>query len=151
MTLTHSTLTTEHRQAIEAELTKLTHDFIYYLDTADFEPMIALLTPDAVLDRAGNVHRGHDEVREAMAQRPQSTTRHLLSNFHYRNVTADSAEGVVCALVFHGPPSENGETVNYGTEQGRVIEFTDKYVRTPDGWRIASRIAHPIFAPKVWP
>jgi hypothetical protein len=153
MTLTddQATLTSHERLVIETELTRLTQHFIHHLDQNEFESMIALCTPDCVFDRAGSVHSGHEEIRQAMAERPKATTRHLLANFFFHNVTHDSAQGVVTANVYHGPPAENGEPVNYATEQGRVVEFTDKYVRTADGWRVASRIARPILAPKVWP
>ncbi|MCW2499659.1 MAG: hypothetical protein JWN87_1335 [Frankiales bacterium] len=144
-------LTAHERLVIEAELTRLSQHFVYFMDCGDFESMIGLFTPDAVFDRAGIVHHGHEELREGMRDRPKATTRHLLANFYFRNVQQDSAEGVVCGNVYHGPPSENGEQVNYATEQGRVVEFTDTYVRTSDGWRYSSRLARPILAPKVWP
>jgi hypothetical protein len=47
--------------------------------------------------------------------------------------------------------SENGEAVVYATDNGRVVEFHDSYTNTPDGWRIATRVARPVFTPKVWP
>jgi hypothetical protein len=113
--------------------------------------MIALFTPDAVFDRAGNVAKGHDELRQAMAERPPVTTRHLLANFHFTHVSPDSAGAVVCSMVHHGPLPIDGEAVIYATDNGRVVEFTDEYVRTEHGWRISSRIARAIFTPKVWP
>ncbi len=135
----------------EWELIRLNNDFVYYMDSGDFESMIGLFTPDAVFDRAGNVHHGREELRQGMRERPKATTRHLLSNFHFTNLKPDSAEGIVCSMVYHGPPSENGEPVVYATENGRVIEFHDKYAKTPDGWQITSRTARAIFTPKVWP
>jgi hypothetical protein len=153
MTVTdsHTELTSHERLVIEVELTRLSQHFVHFMDSGDFESMIGLFTPDAVFDRAGTVHHGHEELRQGMRERPKATTRHLLANFYFHHVTQDSAEGVLCANVYHGPPSKNGEPVNYATEQGRIVEFTDTYVRTPDGWRISARAARPILAPKVWP
>ena len=139
------TLTTEW------ELIRLNNDFVYYMDAGDFESMIGLFTPDATFDRTGNVHHGHEELREGMRQRPKATTRHLLSNFHFTDITPDSAQGVVCSMVYHGPLSEDGGPVVYATQNGRVVEFHDRYTRSPDGWRISSRIARAIFTPEVWP
>ena len=135
----------------EWELIRLNNEFVYYIDVGDFESMIGLFTPDGVFDRTGNVHHGHEELREGMRERPKATTRHLLSNFHFTDITADSAHGVVCSMVYHGPLSEDGRPVVYATQNGRVVEFHDKYTKTPDGWRISSRIARAIFTPEVWP
>jgi hypothetical protein len=136
---------------VEWELTSLSHKFFFYLDTGEFEEMIRLFTPDGIFDRAGLVHRGHDEIRQAMRDRPDMTTRHLLTNFYFWDVWADSAKAVVCVMAYHGPPQENGEAVVYATENGRVLDFHDEYTKTPDGWRLSSRIARPIFQPRVWP
>lgn len=133
------------------ELCRLNNAFAYFMDNGEFESMIALFTPDAVFDRAGVVHHGREELRQGMLERPKVTTRHLLTNFHLTRVDDDEAEAVVCAMVYHGPRSENGEAVVYATDNGRVIEFHDTYVKTSEGWRISSRIARPIFTPKVWP
>jgi hypothetical protein len=144
-------MTSTQEMAVHWELTRLNNAFAFHMDNGDFESMIRLFMPDALFDRAGIVHRGHDQLREGMADRPKLTTRHLLTNFHLTSVDDDTAEAVVCAMVYHGPIMENGEPVVYATDNGRVIEFHDRYVKTVDGWRIASRIARPIFTPKVWP
>ncbi|HEV7853458.1 MAG TPA: nuclear transport factor 2 family protein [Mycobacterium sp.] len=150
---TATTAATKTMQAMTVhwELVRLNNAFAFYLDNGVFESMIELFTPDGLFDRAGIVHRGQDEIRDGMAERPKVTTRHLLTNFHLTSLDDDAAEAVVCAMVYHGPVAENGEAVVYATDNGRVIEFHDRYVKTVDGWRIASRIARPIFTPKVWP
>lgn len=141
----------EERMLAEWELTRLNNDFVYFMDSGNFEAMISLFTPEGVFDRAGNVHHGQDEIRQGMSERPKVTTRHLLSNFYFDGVEQDSAKAVVTSMVYHGPASENGEAVVYATDNGRVVEFTDQYKKTRDGWRISSRVARPIFTPKVWP
>jgi hypothetical protein len=42
----------------------------------------------------------------------------------------------------------DNEPVEYATENGRVVEFHDRYVRTLQGWRLSSCIARPIFQPQ---
>jgi SnoaL-like domain len=150
-TATTKAAKTMQAMTVHTELVQLNNAFAFYLDNGVFESMIELFTPEGLFDRAGIVHRGHDEMREGMAERPKVTTRHLLTNFHLTSLDDDAAEAVVCAMVYHGPVAENGEAVVYATDNGRVIEFHDRYVKTVDGWRIASRIARPIFTPKVWP
>lgn len=144
-------MTTTQAMAVHFELTRLNNAFVFYLDHGDFESLIELFTPDALFDRAGLVHRGHEELRQGMAERPKVTTRHLLSNFHLTRADEDVAEAVASAMVYHGPVADNGEPVVYATDNGRVIEFDDRYVKTGAGWRISSRVARPIFTPKVWP
>lgn len=133
------------------ELSRLNNAFAHFIDNGEFDSMIELFTPDAVFDRAGIVHHGHEEIRQGMRERPKVTTRHLLTNFHLTKTNDNTAEAVVCAIVYHGPISEGGEPVVYATDNGRVIDFHDTYTKTSDGWRISSRIARPIFTPKVWP
>lgn len=135
----------------EWALLQLNNAFVYFMDNAQFESMIELFTEDALFDRAGTVHRGHQELRQGVRERPKATTRHLLNNFYFTDVEEDSAAGIVCAMVYHGPPSENGEPVVYATTNGRVIEYHDSYVKTAAGWRFSSRVARAIFRPEVWP
>jgi hypothetical protein len=139
------------RMQIEWQLTSLTNRFVYYMDSGNFEAMVELFTPDALFDRAGNIHRGHAEIRQGMLERPKVTTRHLLTNFYYADVEYESARATVCSMVYHGPPQKNDDPVVYATENGRVVEFRDLYAKTARGWRISSRIARPIFTPKIWP
>jgi hypothetical protein len=78
--------TNTQAMAVHWELTRLNNAFAFYLDNGAFESMIGLFTPDGLFDRAGIVHRGQDEMREGMAERPKVTTRHLLTNFHLTSV-----------------------------------------------------------------
>jgi ketosteroid isomerase-like protein len=141
----------EQRALIEWQLTQLNYASAYYMDNGEFEDMIELFTPDALFDRAGLVHHGHEEIRQAMRERPAMTTRHLLANLHYTDVTPDSAAGVVSAITYHGILAEDGEPVPYATRNGRVLDFCDTYVRTGDCWKIASRVARVVFTPEDWP
>ena len=78
------------------ELTRLNNAFAFYLDHGAFDSMIRLFTPDALFDRAGTVHRGHDELRKGMAERPNVTgviVSKILSNTG-RVRTEVSATGV---------------------------------------------------------
>jgi hypothetical protein len=136
---------------VEWQLMTLSTRFAHFLDAGEFESMIDLFAEDGVFDRGGVALRGHDEIRKAMAERPALTTRHLSTDHHFGEVGPDTASAVVTVLVFHGPVPENDEPVEYATEQGRVLEFHDRYRRAADEWRFVERVARPIFQPKVWP
>jgi hypothetical protein len=150
-TSTDNQLPIEDRLAIEQQCTRLSYAFAYHIDHGEFEEMIALFTEDGVFDRAGLVHRGHDELREGMRERPPITTRHVMTNFYFDTVGPDVATGTVYVMTYHAHGSYSGEAMVYGTEHGRLMELRDEYRLTVDGWRIASRIGTPIFVPKVWP
>jgi hypothetical protein len=141
----------QQRSLIESQLTQLNYASAYFMDHGEFEAMINLFTPDAVFDRVGTVHHGHDEIRQGMAERPPMTTRHLLVNMYYPEVSADSAVGVISAITYHGVASPDGEAVGYATQNGRAIDFRDSYVRVDGVWKIASRAARVVFTPSDWP
>lgn len=136
---------------IEWQLTTLSQRFAYFLDNGEFDDLVAIFTPEGVFYRGGTPLRGHEAIRTAMRERPPLTTRHLLTNFYFPEVTADSARGVVGSVVFHGPVPDGEFPVQYATEHGRVLEFHDRYVHTSDGWRLESRAVRPILQPAVWP
>jgi hypothetical protein len=145
-------LSLEDRVAIEQQLIRLSYAFAHHIDHGEFEDMIQLFTEDGVFDRAGPVHRGHGELREAMVNRHNATTRHLMTNFHFTSVGPDEAEGVVYSITYHAHEAFDGtKPLVYGTTNGRLLELHDRYRRTDDGWRFAERIAVPVFVPEVWP
>lgn len=131
----------------EWALVQLNNAFAYYRDNGPVESMMELFTEDARIERAGTALRGHQELRDFLQERAKNTTRHLLTNFHFTDVDENSAAGVVCALVYEGPPSEVGGPVVQSS--GRVVEFHDSYVKSGDAWRIASRAARHIFTPEI--
>lgn len=136
---------------IEWQLTTLNQRFAHFLDNGALDDLVALFISDGVFDRAGTPLRGHETIHEAMRRRPTFTTRHLLTNFLFSDVTADSARGIVGSIVFHGPVPEEGLPVPFATVNGRVLEFHDRYVRDDEGWRLGSRVVRPILQPEIWP
>lgn len=139
------------RMLIEWEITTLTNRFMFHLDRNEFDSMTELFTADGVFHRLGEVHRGHAEIRQVMRERAPMTTRHLLTNFVFTDVRRESARAVVSSMVHRGPArDEDGGPVVYSNTQGRLSEFDNHYVRTAEGWRITSLIAHPVLIPEVW-
>jgi hypothetical protein len=131
---------------LQHQLAALSYAFAFHIDHGQFEELVQLFTEDGVLDRAGPVHRGHEELREAMRARGDVTTRHLMTNFHFTAIGADEASGVVQAFVYHGEGSFDGSApLVYGATQGRLVELRDRYRLTDAGWRFAERVATPVF------
>lgn len=128
----------------EAELVRLSHAFAYCMDYHDYDQLIEMFTPDAVWDRVLHVHRGHDEIREALAQRyTHVLIRHVSTNFYFRHISADEVRGVIYNMSYYGNYENPGEAPVAFEGQGFLLEFHDRYVRTEQGWRFAERIARP--------
>lgn len=135
---------TAERIGIEHECVAASNAFAYHLDRGELDAMLELFTPDAVFDRAGQVLDGIDEIRAAMRQRPTDiVTRHVLTNVHFLSVEPGVAEAQSYVTVYHAKATESGQAD--GSPAGRLMEFRDRFQKTPDGWRIASRAARPIF------
>ena len=60
-------------------------------------------------------------------------------------------QGIVGSIFFHGPLPEEGLPVPFATEDGRVLEFHDRYVRVEASLGLDSRVVRPILQPEIWP
>ena len=133
------------------QCTQVTHAFAYHIDHGEFEEVVNLWTPDGVFDRLGEVLQGQEAIRTAMRDRPKVTTRHVFTNFHFHRIEEDEAEATVLCMSFHSLEPFDGKPLVYGTAQGRLIEFRERYVRTADGWKFAEHNGQVVFMPEVWP
>jgi hypothetical protein len=129
----------------EAQLTKLCHDFAFYMDYHKYHEVLALFTPDALFDRILHVHRGHAEILAGLQARPPTmVTRHVSTNFHFRHVDSNEVRGVIYNMSYFGKLPASGEAPAIFAGPGMLLDFHDTYRRTPEGWRFAERIARPI-------
>ncbi|MGO9059054.1 MAG: nuclear transport factor 2 family protein [Candidatus Binataceae bacterium] len=142
---------TAQRVAIEFECLKLCHAFAYYIDHGNFEAMVNLFAPDGVFDRDGVTLRGRQQIREAMSKRPPVTTRHLVTNFLPLEVNASRVKSSVYNLSIHSFDPSEGVKKFSPAAGTRLLEFSDEFQLTPDGWRFASRIARPVMVVPEWP
>lgn len=127
---------------IEAELTRLSHNFAYYMDYRKYDQLVELFMPDALFDRILHVHKGHDEIRAGLAERAAHIlTRHVSTNFHFEHISPDEARGVVYNMSHYGEMNPAGEAPAVFSGPGMLLEFHDRYTRTSEGWRFAERVA----------
>jgi hypothetical protein len=151
MTTSTDTLSVDERMRVEWECQRLSTAVAFCLDRCLFDEMMELLTEDVVFDRAGPVVRSRAELRAAMTERPEITTRHCLSNFHFLAVGADRAEAVVTAMTYHALGLPTDETMLFATQNGRLLDMHTSYERTDAGWRISSIVARAVLATPDWP
>ncbi|WP_051183140.1 nuclear transport factor 2 family protein [Nocardia vinacea] len=123
------------------EIRQLTYKYFWGWDVDDIDAATEVFTPDGVNDesRLGSyVVRGHAELRANFAKyRPMMThSFHLVGNHIIEFDDDDHA---------HGTNYFDGVAVlQDGSEIGGKHYFADTYVRTAAGWRIATRIVHPL-------
>ncbi|MCB1342384.1 MAG: nuclear transport factor 2 family protein [Pseudooceanicola sp.] len=115
-------------------------DYVWKLDMADVDGVVALFTEDGVFeDTAGNEHHGHAGIRAYFAglvARPEFRGRqHHIDNLRFI------------------PEGEGLKVLSYWTvtkwfadDNRKVFEVTghslDRFIRTPDGLRFTERRVH---------
>ena len=125
--------------ADEAACEKLCVAFANHIDARRYEAWLALFTEDGVLDRMGTRVVGRAGLAAFLESRPAGIeTRHLCTNILIEQASDDEATGFCCALFFQGTPGEAGQPATINGSPS-VVEYHDRYRRTPDGWRIRER------------
>ena len=116
---------------IDRACERLVLDFAYYSDHREYESLGALFTEQGIMTRPSGARLdGRSAIVAAYQATPANrVTRHICTNIRITVESADRARGFTYAVVYS----------NSGTP--RVGEFEDDFVRTPEGWRIAARIA----------
>jgi len=127
------------RLRIEAECGKLPLLFARYADNGDHEAMAALFTEDCIFARPFQPDYpfyGRDKVQAIFRDRPPILVRHIVTNVLVEVISETEAKGTnyLAMLSSHKsvePPQEAGGLYVGG--------FEDHYVKTPEGWKFASR------------
>ncbi|WP_166132975.1 nuclear transport factor 2 family protein [Nocardioides ochotonae] len=130
----------------ELDIIRATHTYALGLDT--FEPELALsaFAEGAVWDATAvglERYEGLEQIREFFENDAKAIARqfHILTNHVVDLLDADHAQGT--NYVF-----SEGETVAGGTFKAIALN-QDTYVRTEQGWRIASRVISPLTTPEM--
>lgn len=120
------------------ELQQLVTDYAYAIDERAWDRLDQVFTPDAYIDyRAmGGIDGQYPQVKAWLPQALGSFPgyMHMIGNLHFE-ITGDTATGkVACFNPMVIPRPEGGsDTMFLG------LWYLDRYVRTPDGWRICER------------
>lgn len=114
-------------------------DFLAAIDRGHATQALGLFTPDATFDARGVPFQGRDEIASFLADRESQDrhTAHLIANEVVRHANDDEIE--ITALLFLHERQADG---NYRLE--RVLDTTQLFRRTPDGWRIHQRTTAPL-------
>jgi uncharacterized protein (TIGR02246 family) len=137
-------MTAQEQLAIEHACQKVMLKSISTFDDRDFAGFAALFAADGVFVRAnqpGEPLVGREAIVAALQARPADRlTRHLCTNIEIDVIDADRAVGRCYLYLFSAStalPEQVGGRPADPTQ--RLGQYLDKYVRTPEGWRIARR------------
>jgi ketosteroid isomerase-like protein len=136
-------LTTEELASIEA-CRALILEFAARIDNGLTHTLGELMTADATFARPTNpgaVIEGREAILAAFALRPKTlVTQHLNLNIRIQLTGSDTAEGQSVVMLFMA--NSGDELVpGKGRKAGAPLlgTWTDKFVRTADGWRFSAR------------
>jgi uncharacterized protein (TIGR02246 family) len=131
--------------SIERACERLVFDFAYFSDRQDYESLVSLFTPDGTMVRpSGAPLTGRSAILESYRSRPaERVTRHICTNVRVTVESPDRARGLTYALLYTANAKEPAEGhLGLKADASHLVgEFDDEFVRTDDGWRIASRRA----------
>ncbi len=129
------------------EIRRLADDYCWYADTHDVDGLVSLFTADGVMDATAvgfDVIAGQHELRSFYEKiMPLHQYSQHLSGTHRIDIDGDEARGTSYYLM-HGAVKDAGTISAAGY-------FQDRYMRTSEGWRIASRRGMPLVPPNLDP
>lgn len=118
------------------EIADLLHDYCRFLDVNHPEQVAALFTEDCVADYGvglGVIHgRAALEKGVARSMATFEATHHHLSNIQLCFEDDGSVRGTSYIYAWHRRSADEPDQHLWG-------EYHDRFVRTPEGWRIAER------------
>jgi hypothetical protein len=139
-----STVSDIERLAIERACERLIYEFAEAVDLRNDAHLANLFTEDATYARPTDpdtVTTGRDNIVKAFAARPGGRiTRHLCSNVIITVESPTRAHGRSRVVLVAGPDTDPHPQFGYKADARQLVgEFVDEFVKTPDGWRFASR------------
>src|SRR5512138_1037831 len=118
------------------QLERLVTEAAWRVDDGRSDTLSELFTPDGELVLGGTRYRGRDAIRDWGRKLEEARTyrliRHVASNMRFTVIDANTAEGVTVLTVYMD--DEKGSSVPWV-----VGEDHDRFSRTEEGWRFASR------------
>ena len=134
-----SVLTEDERSAIEDACRHLVYFAAQHVDFGRADEFADLFAADGRLTIAGSTSEGRDAIRARIAARPaEQVSRHVCANVIVDVQSPDDATGTSYVCLFRGCRTAPGSALP--TEMPLLIgHFVDRFIRTPDGWRIADR------------
>lgn len=137
-------MTEEERRAIEADVTRLIHQYVWANDAQDWQQCASLYTEDAVFRRpsGGDPVVGREAILASFTARPPRAQRHVMANTLVDVVSEAEARAKSVIVLYMGDavPEDSGAGLPVQDAKSPLIgTFEDRVVKTPEGWRFAER------------
>jgi hypothetical protein len=142
-------LSEEARRAIEADCERLIKRYVNLNDAQDWEAVAALYTEDAVFRRpsGGDPIEGRAAIHAGFLARPPRAQRHVIANVVVEVEDETHARAFSVILLYMGDAVEGGGLPVQDPKSPLIGTFTDRLVRTAEGWRFAERVGSLDFLP----
>ncbi len=142
-------MTEDQRRAIEADCERLIKRYFHLGDAGDWAAMAELYAEDGRMIRpsGGAALEGRAAILAAFLARPARAQRHTVSNVLVEVDDADHARASSVIVLYFGDLGSPGEVPSQNAASPMVGSYTDKLVRTAEGWRFAERIGALDFRP----
>lgn len=130
----------EERRAIEADVTRLVHQYVWANDAQDWQQCASLYTEDAVFRRpsGGDPVVGRAAILASFTARPPRAQRHVMANTLVDVVSATEATVRSVIVLYMGDMVDEGLPVQ-DAKSPLIGTFEDRCVLTDEGWRFAER------------
>ena len=143
-------MTEDERRAIEADCERLIKRYVNLNDAQDWPAVAALYTEEARFARPsqpGTFIEGSAAILASFLARPARAQRHVIANVVVDVEDADHARAFSVIVLYQGDPVPEGGLPAMSANSPLVGTFTDKLVRSGDGWRFAERVGGLDFRP----
>lgn len=138
----------EQRRAIEADVTRLIHQYVWANDAQDWDACAALYTENAMFRRpsGGDPVVGREAILASFTARPPRAQRHVMANIIVDVVSETEAQVKSVIVLYMGDAAEEGLPVQ-DPKSPLIGTYEDLVVKTADGWRFAERTGGLDFRP----
>jgi ketosteroid isomerase-like protein len=143
-------MTEDERRAIEQDCERLIKQYVNLNDAQDWAAVAALYTENARFARPSKPDafvEGREAILAGFLARPARAQRHVIANVVVDVEDADHARAFSVIVLYMGEAAEPGELPAMDPKSPLVGTFTDKLVRTAEGWRFAERVGGLDFKP----
>lgn len=137
----------DERRRIEQECRDLVTAVTQFGDHRQLDRAVALFAEDGTWMRGGRAWTGRAEVLASYGRDSATqVTRHMSANCLITVLDDDTAEGVTYYMALHHDPGVDPPELPLPFEAPFSMgEWHDRFVRTPEGWRISRRATKRLF------
>ncbi len=143
----------DERRRVEADVTRLIHEYTWANDAQDWDKCASLYTEDALFRRpsGGDPVVGRQAILESFRARSPRAQRHAIANVLV-SVEGPATARAQSVIVLYMGDAAAGDSGDGGlpvqdAKSPLIGTFTDLCVLTPDGWRFKERMGGLDFRP----